>query len=93
MQRPSGFLHLRSSTLDFIAIDEMTDIDELKRLLKVCQYERGALQTRLNVIRVQRDRIIRLLDMPTLEEHLEAGGDVLDYIGGKRGKKGKDRAS
>ena len=68
-------------------IDKITDLDELRRQLKVCRYEREALQKRLDAVRTAKDSIVRLLDSPTLQEHLEAGGDVLDFIGGKRASK------
>ncbi len=67
-------------------IDEITDLDELRRQLKVCRYERQGLQKRLDSIRSAKDQVVRLLEAPTLEEHLGEGGDVMDYIAGKFGK-------
>ena len=72
-------------------VDKIMAREELRRLLKVCMYERAALQKRLDVIRTQRDRIIRLLDIPTLQEHLDAGGDVLDYMKNPKGGHGASK--
>ena len=56
---------------------------ELERLYKVACYERHGLQRRLDAIRDVKDKLIYLLDRPTLQEHLEAGGDVMDHIMGR----------
>ena len=80
---PLSGAHL-GQTIEHPTIDEMTNLEELRRLLKVCQYDRAGLQRRLDAVREAKDQIIRLLDSPTMKEHLEAGGGVLDFIGGKR---------
>ena len=61
--------------------DHILEIAELKRLLKIAQYERGFLQDRLDAIRENKERLVMLLDTPTTEEFLEAGGDIMDIAG------------
>lgn len=56
-------------------------IAELERLLKVACYERDGLQKRLDKIRANKDLLVRLLDTPTLQEHLDAGGDIMKVAG------------
>ena len=51
-------------------------IKELERQLKVANYDRHWAEQRLADVRAHRDEIIRLLDTPTLTEHLNEGGTV-----------------
>ena len=57
------------------------EITELKRLLKIAQYERDFLQIRLDAIRAGKEQLIALLDTPTIQEHVETGGDIMDIAG------------
>jgi len=59
----------------------MSEIAELKRLLKIAEYERDFLQIRLDRIRTNKEEIVALLDTPTIEEHLKSGGNIMDIAG------------
>ena len=49
-------------------------ISELESELGVSRYECKFLQKRLDAIRATKDRLVYLLDTPTIQEHLEATG-------------------
>ena len=56
---------------------------ELERLFMVACYERQDLQRRLDAIRTTAERLVKVVGKPTLQEHLEAGGKVMDYTMGR----------
>ena len=56
-------------------------ISELESELGVSRYECKFLQKRLDAIRATKDRLVYLLDTPTLQEHLEAQGPDATIIG------------
>ena len=49
-------------------------IQDLTEQNKILTYERDGLQKRLNRIRASKAILFKLLDTPTLEEHLKAQG-------------------
>ena len=49
-------------------------ISELENQLGIARYERYFLQQRLDAIRATKDKLMYLLDTPTVQEHLEAQG-------------------
>ena len=59
-------------------------IAELELQLKMCCYERGWLQERLDKLRSVKDQLIHLIETPTFTERLEAAGpnaNILQMIG------------
>lgn len=56
-------------------MSDSTEVTELRRQLKVAQYERKFLMDRLTAIRDTKARIDRLLDTPLLQEVIDAGGE------------------
>ena len=65
-------------------VEKAEQITELENQLAVACYERDGLQTRLDLIRSRKDELVFLLDTSTLKEHLEAGGEVVDWVGAGR---------
>ena len=66
----------------------MKRIAELENELGIARYERYFLQQRLDAIRATKDRLMYLLDTPTVQEHLEAQGPdatILNALGGNIG--------
>ena len=59
----------------------LSEAVELKRLLKIAEYERGFLQTRLDAIRANKEELVALLDTPTIQEHLDLVGDIMGVVG------------
>ena len=58
------------------------EVAGLKRLLRIAQYEREFLQARLDRIRETKEQLIGLLETPTTQEFVDAGGNIMDIAGG-----------